>query len=188
MTAGARRPRRSDAGVTLVELLVVIAVSGLIIPVLTGAMVLGWKTTDATVPSLGDSRNRQIAPSLFTRDAQNALTVDTTAADTTCVSAGDTLLVRLRWTETATSGASVDRVAAWVLSTGAERLLERRYCATSTSLTSSVTAAHGVVGTPTVTCRSAAGATVACGSAVTISLDITDASGSFQATGRRRTP
>jgi hypothetical protein len=98
------------------------------------------------------------------------------------------LLVRLRWTETAAAGTSVDRVAAWVLTSGVERLLERRYCGTATTLTSSVTAAHGVVGTPTVTCRSAAGATVACGAAVTVSLDITDASGSFQATGRRRTP
>jgi prepilin-type N-terminal cleavage/methylation domain-containing protein len=180
--------RRSDAGVTLVELLVVVAISGLVIPALTGALVLGWRTTDATIASLGDSRNRQLAPSLFTRDAQNALTVDTTAADTTCLSAGDTLLVRMRWTETPAAGAAVDRVAAWVLSTGVERLLERRYCGTTTSLTSSVTATHGVVGTPTVTCRSAAGATVACGAAVTVSLVITDASGTFQATGRRRTP
>ncbi len=180
--------RRREAGVTLVELLVVIAISGLVIPVLTGALVLGWKTTDATVASLGDSRNRHIAPSLFTRDAQNAVTVDTTAADTTCLSAGDTLLVRLRWTETPVSGTSVDRVAAWVLRTGVERLVERRYCGTATTLTSSVTAAHGVVGTPTVTCRSAAGATVVCSAAVTVSLDITDACGSFRAIGRRRTP
>jgi hypothetical protein len=174
--------------VTLVELLVVIAISGLVIPVLTGALVLGWKTTDATIASLGDSKNRQLAPSLFTRDAQNALTVDTTAADTTCVSAGDTLLVRMRWTETAVSGVAVNRAAAWVLSTGVERLVERRYCSAGTALTSSVTASHGVVGTPTVTCRSAAGASVACSSAVTVSLDITDASGSFRAIGRRRTP
>jgi prepilin-type N-terminal cleavage/methylation domain-containing protein len=180
--------RRSDAGLTLVELLVVVAVSGLVIPVLTGALVLGWRTTDATVASLGDSRNRQIAPSLFTRDAQNAMTVDTTTSDTTCVSAGDTLLVRLRWTETAASGTAVDRVAAWVLSTGAERLLERRYCGTATTVTNSVTATHGVVGTPTVTCRSAAGTAVACSAAITVSLDITDASGTFQAIGRRRTP
>ena len=182
------RVTRSEAGVTLVELLVVVAISGLVIPVLTGALVLGWRTTDATIASLGDSRNRQLAPSLFTRDAQNALTIDTTAADTTCVSAGDTLLVRMRWTETAVSGAAVNRVAAWVLSTGVERLVERRYCGTGTTLTSSVTASHGVIGTPTVTCRSAAGATVACSSAVTVSLDITDASGTFQAIGRRRTP
>ena len=121
---------------------------------------MGWKTTDATVASLSDSRNRQLAPSLFTRDAQNAKAVDTTTSDTTCVSVGDTLLVRLRWTETDGSGVAVNRVAAWVLTTGAERLLERRYCATATTVTSSVTAAHGVVGTPGVTCRSAAGATV----------------------------
>jgi prepilin-type N-terminal cleavage/methylation domain-containing protein len=182
------RVRRSEAGVTLVELLVVVAISGLVIPVLTGALVLGWRTTDATIASLGDSRNRQLAPSLFTRDAQNALTVDTTAADTTCVSAGDTLLVRMRWTETAVSGVAANRVAAWVLTTGVERLLERRYCGTGTTLTGSVTASHGVVGTPTVTCRSAAGASVACSAAVTVSLDITDATGTFQANGRRRTP
>jgi prepilin-type N-terminal cleavage/methylation domain-containing protein len=178
--------RRTDSGLTLVELLVVVAISGLIIPVLTGALVLGWRTTDATAASISDSRNRQLAPSLFTRDAQNAQTIDTTAGDTTCVSAGDTLLVRLRWTETDASGVSVNRAVAWVLPTGPEALLERRYCAAATTLTSSVTATHGVVGTPSVTCRSATGTTVACGVAVTVALAITDASGTFTAIGRRR--
>ena len=57
----------AEAGMTLVELLVVVAISGLIMPVLAGAFVVGWRTTDATVTSLSDSRNRQIGPSLFTR-------------------------------------------------------------------------------------------------------------------------
>jgi len=180
--------RQGEAGLTLVELLVVVAISGFVVPVLTGALVMGWKTTDATVASLSDSRNRQLAPSLFTRDAQNAKAIDTTTSDTTCVNVGDTLLVRLRWTETDGSGVAVNRVAAWVLTTGAERLLERRYCATATTVTSSVTAAHGVVGTPGVACRSAAGATVGCGLAATVGLTVTDASGTFTATGRRRAP
>ncbi|MDQ1617149.1 MAG: hypothetical protein QOJ60_3088 [Actinomycetota bacterium] len=178
---------RRDTGLTLVELLVCLAISGLIVPVLTGALVIGWKTTDATVASLSDSRNRQLVPSLFTRDVQNAKTVDTTSSDTTCELAGDTLLVRLRWTETGPSGAAVDRAASWVLSTGTERLVERRYCATASTVTSNVSAAHGIVGTPAVTCLSAAGGTVGCGLAATVTLSVTDGSGTFTAIGRRRT-
>ena len=175
-----------EAGMTLVELLVVVAISGLIMPELAGAFVVGWRTTDATVTSLSDSRNRQIAPSLFTRDVQNANGVDTTAGDTTCTAAGDTLLVRMRWTETSVTGATVVKAASWVLTTGADRLVERRFCADGSTLTASATAAHGVVGTPAVSCRSASGTTVACGSAVTVDLVVTDASGSVTATGRRR--
>ena len=181
-----RRPG-PEAGMTLVELLVVVAISGLIMPVLAGAFLVGWRTTDATVTSLSDSRNRQVAPSLFTRDVQQANTVDTSSADPTCTTAGDTLLVRMRWTETDATGSATNRAVAWVLTTGTERLVERRYCADGTTLTGSVTGTHGAVGTPTVTCKSATGSTVACGSAVSVDLSVTDSSGAFTATGRRRT-
>ncbi len=176
-----------DAGVTLVELLVASAAAAIIAPVLAGAFLIGYRTTDATVTSLSNSRNRQIAPSLFTRDVQAAKTVDTSAADTTCTNAGDTLLVRFRWTETDAAGTSVDRVASWVLTTGPDRLVERRWCAAGTAVTSSVSASHEVVGTPTTACQSLAGGTVACGSAVRVLLTVSDASGSFTATGLRRT-
>lgn len=178
--------RDRQAGFTLVEVLVCLAIMGLIAPVLANTLTVGWRTTEATVSSLSDSRNRALTPSLFTRDVQNAVSVDTLVSDATCTTAGDTLLVRLRWTETAVSGTATSRAVSWVLTSGGDRLLERRWCAAGTSVTSSVTTAHGVVGTPTVTCTSLAGATVACGSATRVSLAVTDTSGAFTASGSRR--
>jgi hypothetical protein len=183
------RRAREDVGLTLVELLVVTAISGLVIPVLTGALVFGWRTTDATVTHIAESRNRQIAPSLFTRDAQNETATDTDGSDGTCLVAGDTLVVRFRWTETPASGAATTNVAAWVLTTSGSRLLERRLCRQSggpMASVSNVTAAHDVIGTPSVVCRAATGAATACSAARVVDLAVTDASGSFTATGRRR--
>lgn len=180
--------RRGDSGVTLVELLVSVAILGLIAPILTGSLVLGWRTTDATVDRLSDSRNRSLVPSLFVRDAQNATTVTTSSG--TCQQAGDALVVLLRWTSTPATGSAVTRVAAWVTTTsGGITRLERRSCddaSGSMTAVSSVTAAHGVVGTPAVTCRASGGSVTACASAVRVELSVTDASGSFTAAGRRR--
>lgn len=181
---------RGDGGVTLVELLVTAAIAGLVMPVLTGALLIGWKTTDETVASLSDSRNRLLLPSTFTRDVQSAVSVDTSAADSTCTQAGDTVVVRLRWTETPASGPSVAQVAAYVTRAGSgETLLERRYCDDTTgsmALRSSVSLVHGVSGTPSATCRDAAGATVGCSSARSVSVSVTDASGTLTASARRR--
>lgn len=182
--------RRGEAGVTLVELLVVVAITGLVVPVLTSALVLGWRTTDSTVNSLADSRNRQLVPSLFTRDVQTATLVDTDTSLSTCTQAGDTLVVRMRWTQTPATGSPVDHAAAWVTTTsGGLTLLQRRSCDTSSgvmTVLSSVAVAHGLVGAPAVTCRSATGAVTACSSAVRVELTAADASGVLTATGRRR--
>lgn len=181
---------RPDSGVTLVELLVAAAIMGLVVPAITGALIIGWRTTDATVASLSDSRNRLLLPSLFTRDVQSAATVDTSTADTTCTQAGDTVVVRMRWTETPATGSPVARVTTYVTRAGGgQTLLERRFCDDSTgsmALRSSVSLVYGVVGAPAVTCRDAAGATVGCASARSVSVTVTDASGTLSASARRR--
>jgi prepilin-type N-terminal cleavage/methylation domain-containing protein len=180
--------RGTDDGVTLVELLVSVAILGLVTPVLMGSVVLGYRTTGATVDRLSDSRNRAIVPSLFVRDVQSATTVAT--APGACEQAGDTLVVRLRWTTTPATGSAVTRVAAWVTTTsGGVTRLERRSCDDSTgamAAVSSVTAAHGVTGAPSVACRAAGGAATACSSAVRVELSVTDSSGAFTTAGRRR--
>ena len=179
---------RADRGVTLVELLVVVAVMGIVMPPLVGALTIGWRTTDTTVATLADNRNRALTPSLFTRDVQAANQVDATASDPTCTTAGDTLVVRFRWTTTDAGGTTVSRAASWVQVGGADPTLQRRYCADGAAVASSVVLAHGIVGTPSVTCRDGAGGAVSCGSAVRVDLAVTDAGGVFSATGRRRTP
>lgn len=179
---------RSDAGLTLVELLAAVAITGVIIPALTGALFIGWRTTDDTIARLSDNQNRALTPSLWTRDAQSATTVDKNGAVSTCLSAGDTLLARFAWTETPLTGSAVTRVAAWVWTGSTTELVERRYCASGGSITSSVTTAHDVAAAPVATCRTAGGAVVAgCGTTtVVVDLSVTDPSGTFLATGRRR--
>lgn len=189
MTLGMRaRNPRSDAGLTLVELLAAVAITGVVIPAVTSALIVGWRTTDDTIARLSDNRNRAITPSLWTRDAQSATTVDNNAAVLTCLSAGDTLLARFTWTETPLTGATVTRVAAWVWTGSTTKLVERRYCAAGGGITSSVATAHDVAAAPVATCRTGAGAAVAsCGSTtVVVDLSVTDPSGPFLATGRRR--
>lgn len=178
---------RAQAGFTLVELLLSVAIMGVVVPALTGAMVIGWRTTDDTIARLSDNRNREITPSLFTRDAQSATAVDTDSTDPTCLAAGDTLLVRFRWTETPLTGTAVTPVAAWVWTGSTTKLVERRSCDTGGAISGSVSTAHDVAAAPVVTCRTAGGATAACGSTtVVVDLAVTDPSGAFVATGRRR--
>jgi Tfp pilus assembly protein PilW len=172
----------ADDGLTLVELLAASAITALIAPVLTSALVIGWKTTDATVSSLSDSRNRQIAPSLFTRDVQSATTIATAGAE--CRQAGDTLLVRFDRTETSPTGSTVTPIVTWVLTSS--NLLERRSCDTGAAITSCVRAAHDVAGTPVAACKDSSGANAGCASAAIVDLTVTDPSGSFTVTGRRR--
>lgn len=179
---------RSDAGLTLVELLAAVAITGVIVPALTGALIIGWRTTDDTIARLSDNRNRSITPSLWTRDAQSATSVDRNAAVTTCLSPGDTLVARFAWTETPLTGPAVNRTAAWVWTGSTTARVERRYCATGASITSSVATAHGIVAAPVATCRTAGGAVVgACGATTAVvDLSVTDPSGTYLSTGLRR--
>lgn len=181
------RARRSDAGLTLVELLVAVAITGVVIPALTGGLIIGWRTTDDTIARLSDNRNRALTVSLWTRDAQSAKTVDRNGAVTTCLSAGDTLLARFTWAETPISGSPVTQVAAWVWTGSTTRLLVRRFC-NGAVLDSSVTTAHDVSAAPVATCRDAAGAALGACGATTAVIDLltTDPGGNFLATGRRR--
>jgi len=183
---------RADDGLTLVELLVTVAITALVLPVLGATMVVGYRTTDATVVRLEDTRDRQIVPALFTGDMQSATTVDATSA-AGCPLGGGTLVLRLSRRETSLSGTVVTRVAAWLTTASAgTTLLERRSCDDASgamALVGAVTTAHGVVGSPGVTCRTSAGATTACAAASAVArvdLLVTDASGPFTVTARRR--
>ena len=175
-----------DAGLTLVELLAATAITALIAPVLTGALVVGWRTTDDTVERLGPNRDRLLVPSLLTRDVQSAEAVQTSGA--TCHTAGR--LARrpvLVDRDGRHRAALVDRAASWVQTPGTPSYLERRYCADGTAVTSSASASHDAAGA-TVTCRAVAGGPAGpCAPATVVELTVTDTAGaSYAALGRRR--
>jgi len=182
--------RRSDGGFTLVELLMATAISGAMLPVIAGALVTGWKTTDATVAHLADTGNRQRLPALVVRDIQSAATIDTAGYDTTCLPAG-TLVARMRWADTV-SGATVNRVATYAnVPTVGDAQLVRYNCDNgggAMTLRSSVVVLHRTTAATTLTCFSAAGAVTSpgCGTPARAVLTATDASGSFSSGARRR--
>ena len=65
-----RPPRRSgeEAGVTLVELIVAIAISAIIIGAITNAIFVGFRTTDKTTTRLAESHNTQLVATYFPSD------------------------------------------------------------------------------------------------------------------------
>lgn len=177
-----------EAGLTLVELLVATAITAVIAPVLVGTLTVGWASTDDTVTRLGANRDRLLTSSLLTRDVQAAVTVATTG--TTCLQTGDTLVVRFGWTDTDAAGAAVAKTAAWVLTSTTPKVLERRWCAGGTALTSTATASHDVTAATTACRNTAGGSTSACGTSTrTVAVTVTDAAGAtYAATGTRRLP
>jgi prepilin-type N-terminal cleavage/methylation domain-containing protein len=173
-----------DRGLTLVELLVATAISALIIPVITGALVVGWKTTGETIVRLGDNRNRQIVSSMLTRDAQNATAVSTAASG--CTVGSDAVLLVLTWDEPQDSGATTPQKVAWVKNGS---YVERRHCDPSSSAYSVLAAAHDIT-SARAECPAAltdAWTNLTCtATSRFIRLEVTDSTGTFVATGRRR--
>src|SRR5947209_2798851 len=71
------RVRAEEAGATLIELLVAIALSGMLMAALAGAMFTGLRTTRDTTTSLDQSNAEQVISTYVTRDIQSADAVST---------------------------------------------------------------------------------------------------------------
>ena len=87
MTGSALR-RDSEAGVTLVELIVAISISGIIIAAITNAIFVGFKTTDKTTDRLAESHNTQLVANYFPADVGNSYFPDATRDRTGGISFG----------------------------------------------------------------------------------------------------
>jgi prepilin-type N-terminal cleavage/methylation domain-containing protein len=171
--------RRTQDGFTLPELLVVVAVIGIVVPVIATAITLGLKVTNAATAQLAASHNRQLVAGYFTSDVQSAVTVaDETSADTTtCVSAGQTLVGRLSWSDLDSSGTATARSVAYVTATVAgEKQLIRNSC--TAGVMSSTVTVHGVVSS-VLDCASTTFAVVSCASATGAVLTTVDTVGTW---------
>src|SRR5438876_982008 len=95
------RDRRSEAGVTLVELMISVVLLGIIIVPLTTAMVTGLITTGEARARLSQSRSPLFSSAYFADDAQssdvNGITLGGTAA---C--GGGSNIVTFSWLENRT--------------------------------------------------------------------------------------
>ena len=99
-----RKGRPDEAGFTLPELLVTVSIMSIIGAALTGAVFLGFRTTDATGARVARSSAVQALTAYFTEDVQRAESVGTTltaepSGPNECATAPAGRLVRLAWTE-----------------------------------------------------------------------------------------
>ena len=127
MTRAAHRRCAGEAGFTLVELLVTIAILGVITLVLTETVILGFRTTDATAASSSRSVAVQTLSSYFTGDAQSADLVSTSdPSGTPCANEPGLLFLHLTWTDQ-----GVSRSVSYGLdpAVGSEQELVRWSCA-----------------------------------------------------------
>ena len=91
---------RREGGFTLVELLVTVVISGIIVGVITEALIQGFRTTDATSTRVARSSAVQAFAHAVTEDVQRAETVAAASAavsETDCVTADDGRFLRLAW-------------------------------------------------------------------------------------------
>lgn len=171
------RPRiRDDRGVTLIELLVAVAILGIIIAPLTAALISFFRNTDATNNRLAESHDEQIASAYFAQDLQSlgvrdwttppfGLTtsfeqnVSATGGTYPCGPAGTPVAkIRMAWNDpTDSSNLQIVIVAYVVESVSGETQLHRLRCIQpvggSSTLTSDLVLSHYVVsvGTPVLT-------------------------------------
>jgi prepilin-type N-terminal cleavage/methylation domain-containing protein len=179
--------RRDERGLTLVELIVVIAILGVIAIPLGNALFAYFHNTNATVNRLGVQHDAQIAAAYFTQDVQSMgqhnwsatpdgtsaagyplkqsvwVNLAATATPYPCGSTGTTV-VRLVWDDpTAVNAPTTVVVAYTVVTVGTEKQLHRVKCVGSGSPVDLVLV-HNLdsASTPSVACADASGTSVAC--------------------------
>jgi prepilin-type N-terminal cleavage/methylation domain-containing protein len=142
-------PGQREAGVTLIEVLIVIVIMSVIIVPLTGAIITFLRSTDQTVDRMAESHDAQIASAYFAQDVQSIGVRDWTAAPYPvkqsietgvaptgglypCGTGTTPALVRFAWDDPAVGAPSVLRVSYVVQDVGSERQLHRVACTTAT--------------------------------------------------------
>lgn len=167
------KPRaRRDDGMTLIELLIVIALIAVIVAPLTAIVIVSVRTTDQAADTLSESFDAQLTTAYFSQDVQSAGVRDWSAAGfpvtasiwsnlspDPCGSA--TALLHIAWDDPAIGAPSVRRVSYVVVGgSGGPRELRRITCGAGG--TTERVLAHNIDSTvdPEVRCLDSAGATM----------------------------
>ncbi len=164
-----------EEGMTLIELLIAIVITGLILAPIAASLFLGLRATDGTILRLNESHDRQLLSTYFPRDILSADSAPDTNAG--CSPPLHSNKLRVEWDEKI--GATTDTyVSAYqIVPEGTEWVLNRHLCINGT-LTETVTVAHQLKDSNSATFTSAG---------ETVTLTLTDTSDrEYSLTGSRR--
>jgi Tfp pilus assembly protein FimT len=151
--------RRSEAGVTLIELMLAVMLLGIIIVPLTSAMITGLITTGEARARLSESRSPLFTSAFFADDAQSSDVNGISVGPTPACGSG-TNVVSFTWTEDTTQ-----YQASYVTTTtNGTPVLKRNFCSGGAPDVSTLAPVltDPAVTPPTVTCTDAAGTVVSC--------------------------
>ena len=178
---------RQEAGATLVELIVAIAISGIIIAAISNSLIVGFRTTNDTQARLSESHNTQLVANYFPDDVASSRFADisvvsTTASGCTGISGG-TNVVRLPFAPRPDAADPVT-VAYRLEGSGTSKTLVRYQCAPG-GPASTVRVATGISDASAAVSTTGSGTT----EQRTVTVSVTEATGRiFRVGGHPRTP
>lgn len=191
---------RSQAGMSLIELTIAVSILGLVMAAITTTMIVAMRATAEATDRLDRGNDQQLTSAHFGPDVAGALEVTAVGqpgftgptTEPGCGPTGDRLVVQFRGREAIDVLTSDRWTVSYVLTDGGATLARRACTGSATTPASDVAVAAGLSTTsgPTVACRTAAGAAVACEdpSAQGVTLDLTIEDGTERSTtGSRRT-
>lgn len=171
-----------DDGFTLVELVITIAITGIIMGAVTTALIAGFKITDETNARIAHSNDRHIAAAYFANDVQSAS--DPAAGGVVlggsalCTSGSPgTTIISFKSTDTVSVASSETTVS--VTYAFVDGVLKRRFCHPPDDPTDT-DVATSLASSPTASASCTALASDSC------ELVLTDENGSYTLTGHRR--
>jgi type II secretory pathway pseudopilin PulG len=158
-----------DAGMTLVELLIVLVIMPMVIGAIALALVTSLEDSSGTSARLAESSDVQVASEFFGRDIESAASVTTSSSVTECGS-GTTPLLSI----TFSPGGTGDEVTYWEETVGTSYELMRDFCSggapTSAVLSTTLQSATAIEATVSPSAISASGGWISTSGISAISL------------------
>jgi prepilin-type N-terminal cleavage/methylation domain-containing protein len=129
----------SEDGFTLIEMIIAIAVLGIIVGPIAGSFLIGFLESTSARDRIADSSGAQVLSAWLVRDIQSSESISVNPASPTCfpapITAGDAVRLQITMTDPKTSTTSTVSYIDDSTSTGQHRLL-RAVCTPSASTSS----------------------------------------------------